>query len=100
MLQSLARSRLPILNQDGTANTPSNPAMPGSIVSIYAADTGPLASPIADGAVTPISRPYILIESPPQVTFAGVNGNVVWAGSAPGLDREKNSEAAAHRSRA
>jgi len=74
-----------ILNQDGTVNTPSNPARPGSIVSIYATGTGPLASPIPDGQVTPIPPPYILVDSPPNVTFAGVLGNVLWAGSAPGL---------------
>ena len=74
-----------ILNQDGTVNTPSNPARPGSIVAIYATGTGPLASPIPDGQVTPIPPPYILVDSPPNVTFAGLTGNVLWAGSAPGL---------------
>jgi uncharacterized protein (TIGR03437 family) len=74
-----------ILNQDGTVNKPTNPARPGSIVSIYATGTGHLATPLVDGAVTPIPPPFVLLESPPQVTFAGVNGKVLWAGSAPGL---------------
>jgi uncharacterized protein (TIGR03437 family) len=74
-----------IVNQDGTVNAASNPAQQGSIVSIYATGTGPLASPIADGEITPIPPPYIVVASTPQVIFAGIAGNVLWAGSAPGL---------------
>ena len=74
-----------ILNQDETVNTPANPAKLGSIVSIYATGTGALATPIDDGAITPIPPPFIVLASPPQVTFAGVPGEVLWAGSAPGL---------------
>ena len=54
-------------------------------MSIYATGMGPLASPIADGAVTPIPPPFIVLSSTPQVTFAGALGHVLWAGSAPGL---------------
>jgi uncharacterized protein (TIGR03437 family) len=74
-----------ILNRDLTVNTPSNPAAQGSIVSIYATGTGALASPITDGEVTPIPPPYIVLADNPLVTFAGVAGAVLWAGSAPGL---------------
>jgi uncharacterized protein (TIGR03437 family) len=35
--------------------------------------------------VTPLPPPYFLVENTPQVTFAGVPGTVLWAGSAPGL---------------
>jgi uncharacterized protein (TIGR03437 family) len=74
-----------ILNQDSTVNTPSNPARQGSIVSIYATGTGPLATPIADGEITPIPPPYIVLVNAPEVTFAGAVGTVLWSGSAPGL---------------
>lgn len=84
-----------IVNQDGTVNTPANPARLGSIVSIYATGTGtvvssPLGPPgsgpgVRDGEVTPLPPPYFLVIDPPQVTFAGVPGTVLWAGSAPGL---------------
>jgi len=50
-----------IVNQDGTVNTPANPARLGSVVSIYATGTGYLTdashtvlNPLADGQVTPI----------------------------------------------
>jgi uncharacterized protein (TIGR03437 family) len=74
-----------VLNQDGTVNTPANPAQLGTIVSIYATGTGPLEEPAVDGEITPLPPPYLLLAWPPQVTFAGVLANVDWAGSAPGL---------------
>jgi len=74
-----------ILNQDGTINTPSNPAKLGSIVSIYATGTGPLATPLSDGQITPLPPPYFLLKQSPDVRFAGASGFVVFAGSAPGL---------------
>jgi uncharacterized protein (TIGR03437 family) len=74
-----------IVNQDGTVNTPANPALLGSIVSIYATGTGYLEDRIADGQVTPIPPPYIVTGAYLQVTFAGVAGNTLWSGSAPGL---------------
>ena len=84
-----------IINQEGTVNTPANPAKLGSIVSIYATGTGyvvssPLGPPgsgpgIRDGQITPLPPPYLLLVDTPQVTFAGVPGTVLWAGLAPGL---------------
>ena len=74
-----------ILNQDGTVNTPSNPAKLGTIVSIYATGTGALDTPIPDGGITPLPPPFFPLSMPPIVSFAGVYANVVWAGAAPGL---------------
>src|ERR1022692_1678741 len=47
--------------------------------------TGGFETPIPDGEITPLPPPYFLVWDPPQVTFAGLTANVVWAGSAPGL---------------
>lgn len=82
-----------IVNQDGTINTPANPARLGSIVSIYATGTGYLTdvglthlNPLPDGQVTPIPPPYIVTSIyNPQVFFAGVAGTTLFSGSAPGL---------------
>ena len=75
-----------IIDQDGTVNTPANPARLGSIVSVYAIGTGSLKTPLADGQLTPIPPPFILTAiASPQVTFAGLAGTTVWSGSAPGL---------------
>lgn len=73
-----------VVNQDGTVNSPANPAARGSIVSIYATGMGPLSSPLPDGSMTPIPPPYFLVSSP-QVTFAGVGAKVLFAGAAPTL---------------
>ncbi|HLK68006.1 MAG TPA: SBBP repeat-containing protein [Bryobacteraceae bacterium] len=82
-----------IINQDGTINTPDNPARLGSIVSVYATGTGYLTdvnhtvlNPLADGQVTPIPPPYIVTSIyNPEVLFAGVAGTTLFSGAAPGL---------------
>ena len=86
-----------ILNQDGTLNSPANPAKLGSIISLFCTGVlGGLTPPEMDGQITPIPPPI----PPPLITldqpgagvtaeFAGVFpygvANVVWAGAAPGL---------------
>ncbi|HUE05200.1 MAG TPA: SBBP repeat-containing protein [Bryobacteraceae bacterium] len=74
-----------ILNQDGTVNTPANPAKLGTIVSIYATGTGGLIPALPDGEIAPLPPAYFLTVNPPAVTFAGVYATVTWAGAAPGL---------------
>ena len=75
-----------VLNQDGTVNSPTNPAKLGSIISVFATGLGPLTNPVMDGEITPLPpAAYNLIQFPPTATVAGVPGNVIWAGSAPGL---------------
>jgi uncharacterized protein (TIGR03437 family) len=75
-----------IVNQDGTVNTPANPAALGSIVSVYCTGTGWLEYPVTDGSVAPIPPPYDTTELvDPVVTFAGVPGATLWSGAAPGL---------------
>jgi len=83
-----------VINQDGTVNTPSNPAKLGSIISIYATGLGTLATsnevgatinPLPDGAVAPIPPPYYFLFDPPQVTIGGVQCKVLFAGAAPGI---------------
>lgn len=74
-----------VLNQDGTVNTPSNPARLGTIVSIYATGTGAFQTPIPDGEIVPLPPPYFTLAWIPEVRFAEVVAEVVWAGAAPGL---------------
>ena len=75
-----------IVNQDGTVNTPANPAPLGSIVSVYCTGTGSLEYPVPDGSVAPIPPPYDVTElADPELTFAGVPGVTLWSGAAPGL---------------
>ena len=72
------------LNQDGSPNSGQNPAMPGSIVTIFATGTG--ATSWGDGNIVPIANS----PSPPRLPVSVLNQNnesleVVYAGDAPGL---------------
>lgn len=77
------------LNQDGTFNTPNNPAARGSVISLFGTGPGPVAGAPADGEVaqgiTPTSEtPRVFIEpcyvDEPSCESAGV----LYSGLAPG----------------
>ncbi len=74
-----------ILNQDGSVNSPSNPAAPGSIVSVYLTGMGALNPPIVDGSLGTLAPPF---PSPVASVSAWIGGQVapiLFAGQAPGL---------------
>jgi uncharacterized protein (TIGR03437 family) len=73
------------LNQDGTVNSPTNPAPQGSIVTLFG--TGALWPPsLADGALasgaTPFSQEMNLFQ---VVDSQGAEASILYAGTAPGL---------------
>ena len=73
-----------VLNQDGTINSPANPAVAGSVISIFATGGGKLTPPLeADQVAGPaLSRVPQLV----KVELAGLDiGKAIYAGSAPGL---------------
>lgn len=72
-----------ILNQDGTVNSVSNPAAPGSVVALFATGGGLTTPSSADGALSaaPYSKPML----PVSVTVNGETVPVRYAGAAPGL---------------
>jgi uncharacterized protein (TIGR03437 family) len=74
------------LNQDGTLNSPSNPAPRGSIVAVWIAGAGPTDPPEMDGEITPVDgRANLTL---PLVAIIGDSmetADVVYAGVAPGL---------------
>ena len=70
------------LNQDNSFNSPSNPAMPGSIVTFYATGVGP-TSPCVDGQVYQSNFPTIPL--PVVVGVGGSGAHVDYAGQAPDL---------------
>ncbi|MBM3956698.1 MAG: SBBP repeat-containing protein [Gemmatimonadetes bacterium] len=75
-----------ILNEDGTVNSPANPAARGSVVVLFGTGEGQTDPPGADGkpAAPPLPRPRL----PVSVTIGGAAvpaGNVLYAGAAPGL---------------
>ena len=70
------------LNQDGSVNGPDNPARPGSVVVLFGTGLGPLDGPVEDGAVTTgLSRATL----PVTAQVAGLEAEVFYAGSAPGM---------------
>jgi uncharacterized protein (TIGR03437 family) len=75
------------LNQDGTLNTPQNPAQPGSTVMLFGTGGGQTVPPSVAGEVTPLALfplanvPQVQIVSYPPITTLSLE----YAGAAPGL---------------
>ena len=71
-----------ILNQDSTLNSPSNPASAGSIIMVYGTGFGPLNPPATDGQpATGQANTQMAVTA----TVGGIQGDVIYAGAAPGL---------------
>jgi uncharacterized protein (TIGR03437 family) len=72
-----------ILNQDGRLNSPSNPAAPGSVITMFATGAGATDPSGIDGlaAVPPYPKPL----NPVQVTIGGREAGIEYAGAAPGM---------------
>jgi uncharacterized protein (TIGR03437 family) len=78
------RGQAVMLNQDGSLNSPDNPARAGSIVTLWATGAGQLSPPVADGAVVTADN----LPIPVLPVLAQVGGNaaeVLYAGGAPGI---------------
>ncbi len=73
-----------ILNQDGTVNSPSNPAAQGSIVSLFGTGGGVTVPGGITGEIAPISSLGYLTQRV-QVQLSRYFADVVYAGPAPGL---------------
>jgi uncharacterized protein (TIGR03437 family) len=76
------------LNQDGTLNSASNPAAPGSIVSVWGTGAGysgyaKTNGEIVNGTPGPVALPVSVIAG--DLSNAGRSLEVLYAGDAPGL---------------
>jgi uncharacterized protein (TIGR03437 family) len=72
-----------VLNQDGSVNSPDNPAAIGSIVSIFGTGMGLLNPVPQDGEI--ISDASHLLQLPIQLAFNFVAADIMYAGAAPTL---------------
>jgi uncharacterized protein (TIGR03437 family) len=91
-----------VLNQDGTLNTPANPATRGSVISLFGTGFGPYDRVLSDGAVA--EPPLALLRYQPKAVFPGpapvlcgsafqppcpptpqYPAKVLYAGQAPGM---------------
>ena len=73
-----------IINQDGTLNTPSNPAPAGTIIAFYATGAGIMKPPMPDGSLAPLSANQSAPVGAVSVQILGNDAPVLYAGSAPG----------------
>jgi uncharacterized protein (TIGR03437 family) len=73
-----------ILNQDGTLNSPDNPAPAGSVVTLWATGAGQLSPDGIDGAVVSadnLPKPIL----PVTAQIGGQAATVLYAGGSPGI---------------
>ncbi len=73
----------PAINQDGTYNSPSNPASSGSNLTINATGAGLTNGTNIAGQAA--AAPYPQPDLPVTATLGGVGTKIVWFGCAPGL---------------
>jgi uncharacterized protein (TIGR03437 family) len=72
-----------ILNEDGTVNTPQNPARPGSVIVLFGAGFGSTNPQSVAGEITPAANPPRLFTQA-TVTVGGAAAQVLYQGPAPG----------------
>ena len=73
------------LNEDGTFNSRTNPAKPGSVITFWATGAGLFNTPLSDGA---IAQPPLPLAALPVSVFFGSQGltrslEILYAGAAP-----------------
>jgi uncharacterized protein (TIGR03437 family) len=72
-----------VLNQDGTVNSPANPAAAGSVVVFYATGGGQTNPAGVDGSLAAVPLPSPVGKV--SVTLGGTSAAVLYAGAAPGF---------------
>jgi uncharacterized protein (TIGR03437 family) len=71
------------LNQDGSRNTPSNPAARGTVVVLFASGGGQTSPPGITGKRAP--SPHPVLNGPVDVNIDGAAAEVLFAGEVPGF---------------
>lgn len=72
-----------ILNEDGSLNTPANPAARGSVITFWGTGTGPYDAAYEDGMV--VGANYSGLRTLMRVLVGGVAGELLYAGSSPDM---------------
>jgi uncharacterized protein (TIGR03437 family) len=71
-----------VWNEDGTVNSPENPARPGSIIVVYATGQGVTDPPSPSGAIPAGVFPEP--EAPTSLRIGGTEAEILFRGQAPG----------------
>jgi uncharacterized protein (TIGR03437 family) len=82
-LSATGKAYVKAVNPDGTLNGPTNPVAAGSTVTLYAAGLGPVTPTFTAGQMAPTGTLYTTT-APTFVSVAGLAGNVLFSGLAPG----------------
>ena len=73
-------------NQDGTVNSVTNGAAPGSIVTVYFTGQGPVSQTVKTGAAAPAAPTLATVTTPnSSATIGGLNAPIQFLGLTPGL---------------
>jgi uncharacterized protein (TIGR03437 family) len=89
-LDGSGQGLLAILNEDGSVNSPSNPAARGSIVTIYATGGGERDPAVVDGQILSDVLPrsslpiFLTFDNGDEVSGTSAGGQVLYAGGSPG----------------
>ncbi len=73
-----------ILNQDASINSATNPALRGSVISLFGTGSGAATPQIATGALM-LTTPYPAPQNNVTVTIGGQPAQILYAGAAPTL---------------
>jgi len=74
-----------ILNQNSSANSAQNPALPGSVIQIFMTGGGETTPSGVDGELIPFRQPFPALLADTTVRIGGRTADVEYAGGAPGL---------------
>jgi uncharacterized protein (TIGR03437 family) len=80
-IDSSGKGQGAIQNQDYSVNGPAHPALPGSVIIVYATGAGGTTPQAADGAI--IGLPLPLVQESVHVLIDGIEAEVLYAGMAP-----------------
>jgi uncharacterized protein (TIGR03437 family) len=82
---SSGKGQAGMLNETGCCNSARNPAIPGSIASLYATGAGQTSPPGIDGSVAAYDRiaEFPVPALPVQVMVGGQQAEIIYAGAAP-----------------